>query len=183
MLQAPCVRPCGCGCGAKGSAPSSGWRNWTARPCDATWPPPRNLGPGCATAGRASRADEFIGSVMEQASPSRRRPRQGWRLLVANHDQVKIWLDAGITAVKVQRLLARRGVVVPRRTVHRYASEVCEAGRTPRSTVRVADGKPRDECQVDFGRLGLIHDSLTGRRRVCQALVFTAASPGTASCG
>ncbi len=120
-------------------------------------------------------SDEFIGSVVEAVRPHRGDGHgKGWRLLVANHDQVKTWLDAGITAVKVQRLLARRGVVVTRRTVQRYASEVCEAGRTPRSTVRVADGKPGDECQVDFGRLGLIHDSVTGRRRVCQALVFTA---------
>ncbi len=93
---------------------------------------------------------------------------------MADHDQVKAWLNAGITAVKVQRLLARRGVVVPRRTVQRYAAEVCDAGRKPQSTVRVADGKPGDECQVDFGRLGLVFDSVTGRRRVCHALVFTA---------
>jgi transposase len=119
--------------------------------------------------------DEFIGSVVEAVRPHRSDGHgEGWRLLVANHDQVKAWLEAEVTAVKVQCLLARRGVVVPRRTVQRYASEVCGVGRRPQSTVRVNDGEPGDECQVDFGRLGLVFDSATGRRRVCHALVFTA---------
>jgi transposase len=125
--------------------------------------------------GEAQLSDEFIGSVVETVRPHRSDGHgQGWRLLVANHDQVKAWLDAEVTAVKVQRLLARRGVVVPRRTVQRYAAEVCGAGRKPASTVRVNDGEPGDELQVDFGRLGLVFDADTGRRRVCNALVFTA---------
>ncbi len=119
--------------------------------------------------------DELIGSVVEAVRPHRSDGHgEGWRLLVANHGQVKAWLDADVTAVKVQRLLVRRGVVVPRRTVQRYASEVCGAGRKPASTVRVDDGEPGDELQVDFGRLGLVPDAVTGRQRVCNALVFTA---------
>ena len=125
--------------------------------------------------GEGQLTDEFIGSVVEVVRPHRSDGHgEGWRLLVANHDQVKAWLDAEVTAVKVQRLLARRGVVVPRRTVQRYAAEACGAGRRPASTVRVNDGEPGDECQVDFGRLGLVFDAGTDRRRVCNALVFTA---------
>jgi transposase len=125
--------------------------------------------------GEEQLTDEFIGSVVEVVRPHRSDGHgEGWRLLVANHDQVKAWLDAQVTAVKVQRLLARRGVVVPRRTVQRYAAEACGVGRKPQATVRVNDGAPGDECQVDFGRLGLVVDADTGRRRVCNALVFTA---------
>jgi transposase len=40
--------------------------------------------------------------------------------------------------------------------------------------VRVADGEPGVECQIDFGRLGLVWDPDTGRRRVTHALIFTA---------
>ena len=134
--------------------------------------------------GEGQLSDEFIASVVEAVRPHRSDGRgQAWRLLVANHDQVKDWLDAGVTAVKVQNLLARRGVVVPVRTVQRYASEVCGVGRRPASTVRVADGAPGDECQVDFGRMGLVFDSVTGRRRVCQARCSPPACPATASCG
>jgi hypothetical protein len=37
----------------------------------------------------------------------------------------------------------------------------------------VNDGEPGDECQLDFGRLGLVPDPATGRSRVCHALIFT----------
>jgi transposase len=120
-------------------------------------------------------SDEFIGVVVEAVRPHRRDGHgAAWRLLVAHHGQVKAWLDDGLTAVKVQDLLVRRGVVVPRRTVQRYASEVCGAGRSRATTVRVSDGEPGGELQVDFGRMGLLFDTDTGRDRVCQALIFTA---------
>ena len=48
---------------------------------------------------------------------------------------------------------------------------MCDVGRGV--TVRVNDSEPGDELQVDFGRMGLIADLVSGRRRVCQALVFT----------
>jgi transposase len=38
----------------------------------------------------------------------------------------------------------------------------------------VADGEPGAELQVDFGRMGRLFDTETGRRRVCWALIFTA---------
>ena len=38
----------------------------------------------------------------------------------------------------------------------------------------MADGEPGVELQVDFGRMGLIADPVTGRRRVVYALIFTA---------
>ena len=63
--------------------------------------------------------------------------------------------------------------MVPYRTLHRFAAERCGfGGRQP--TVRVADGEPGVECQIDFGRLGLMHDPGTGRRRAVHALIFTA---------
>ncbi len=45
--------------------------------------------------------------------------------------------------VKAHDKLARRGVVVPQRTLHRYALEVLGVGRSARTTtLRVADGEP-----------------------------------------
>jgi transposase len=59
--------------------------------------------------------------------------------------------------------------------VHRYALEVLGVGRSVRAvTVRIADGEPGVEVQVDFGKMGLVFDSARGRRRVCWALIFTA---------
>jgi len=120
--------------------------------------------------------DELIGSVVEAVRPHRADGRgEAWRLLVANHQLIFDWLRKDeLTVVKAHDLLTRRGIVVPQRTLHRYALEVCDVGRGRRgSTVRVNDGEPGDELQIDFGKMGLIADPDSGRRRVCHALIFT----------
>jgi hypothetical protein len=126
--------------------------------------------------GEGQLSDEFVGSVVEVVRPHRVDGRgEAWRLLVANHQLVEDWLKKDeLTVVKVHDLLDRRGILVPQRTLHRYALEVCDVGRGRRgTTVRVDDGEPGDELQVDFGRLGLVPDPAGGRCRVCQALIFT----------
>ena len=74
--------------------------------------------------------------------------------------------------VKIGILLARQGVVVAERTLHRFAAERCGAGGS-KVTTPVDDGPPGGELQVDFGYLGLIPAG-EGRRRKLHALVFTA---------
>jgi transposase len=125
----------------------------------------------------AQLTDGLIGQVCELVRPHRPDGHgAGWETLRAHHDQLKAWLvDEGLTVVKVHLLLARRGIEVPQRTLHRYALEELGVGRSARrSTVRVADGEPGMEVQIDFGKMGLIFDTVTGRRRVCWALIFTA---------
>jgi len=78
-----------------------------------------------------------------------------------------------LSVAKIGMLLERRGAVVPYRTLHRFCVERCGFGRTA-ATVRVADGEPGAECQLDFGYLGLLADPVTGRQRKVQALIFTA---------
>lgn len=76
--------------------------------------------------------------------------------------------------VKTHELLGRNGIVVPERTLHRYALDVLGVGRSAReSTVRINDGEPGDELQVDFGKLGRTPDVETGQPRVLWALIFT----------
>jgi transposase len=126
--------------------------------------------------GEEQLSDEFVGSVVEAVRPHRADGRgEAWRLLVAHHQLVEDWLKKdGLTVRKVHELLGRRDVVVPERTLHRYALEVCDVGRGRRgTTVRVDDGEPGDELQIDFGRLGLVGDPAVGRCRVCHALIFT----------
>ncbi|MBW3557944.1 MAG: hypothetical protein KY454_13505 [Actinobacteria bacterium] len=67
----------------------------------------------------------------------------------------------------MHELLGRRGIVVAERTLHRYTLEVCDVGRGRRgTTVRVNDGEPGDELQIDFGKLGLVPDPTLARSRV-----------------
>jgi len=120
-------------------------------------------------------SDEFIGQVVEAVRPHRVDGHGGaWRILSAHHDQIATWVDADLTAVKIHELLERRGIEVPLRTLQRYVAEVCGRTKGQGPTVRVVDGEPGDECQVDFGRMGTLFDPDTGRTRVCWALLFTA---------
>jgi transposase len=126
--------------------------------------------------GEEQLTDEFLAVVVEKVRPHRLDGHgEAWRLLDQHRDQIKVWLDdEDLTVAKVGMLLGRQGVVVPARTLERFAAQVCGPRRGRGTTVRVADGEPGDELQVDFGRMGLIFDTETGRRRVCQALIFTA---------
>ncbi len=122
--------------------------------------------------------DVLVGQVVERVRPHRSDGRgEARRLLDAHRDQLVEWLDKdkdGLTVVKVHELLERQGVVVPERTLHRYALEELDIGRSCRSaTVRVNDGEPGGELQVDFGKLGRVPDPETGKQRDCWALVFT----------
>lgn len=42
------------------------------------------------------------------------------------------------------------------------------------STVRVAEGRPGDECQIAFERTGSLYDPATERTRAAHSLIFTA---------
>jgi len=126
--------------------------------------------------GEEQLSDGFMAMVVEAVRPHRRDGHgDSWRLLEGHRDQIKAWIDdEDLTVVKVRELLARQGVAVPIRTLTRYVTELCGPRRGRGTTVRVADGEPGDELQVDFGRMGLVFDAERGRCRVCQALIFTA---------
>jgi transposase len=119
--------------------------------------------------------DEFIGLVVEVVRPHRTDGHgAAWRCCEANHALIAGWVKDDLTGVKMCELLARRGVEIPERTVQRYVAEVCGRTRGRGPTVRVNDGEPGDELQIDFGRMGLLFDPVTGRDRVVHALIFTA---------
>ncbi|MDP9168520.1 MAG: IS21 family transposase, partial [Actinomycetota bacterium] len=67
-----------------------------------------------------------------------------------------------------------QGVMGPQRTLHRYCAERTDYRGRRGGTVPVADGEPGVECQIDFARMGMLTDSVTGRSRVVHALIFTA---------
>jgi len=122
--------------------------------------------------GEEQLSEELIGQVVERVRPHRLDGHgEAWRSLLAEEEHIKKWLKQDLTVTKIGILLARRGVVVPPRTLARFAVDRCVAGGRS-VTVRVTDPPPGQECQVDFGRLGLVADG--ERRRVCHGLIFTA---------
>ena len=119
-------------------------------------------------------SDELVGQVAQVVRPVRPGGHgQAWGQLEACQEQISKQVKQGLSVVKIGVLLERQGIVVPYRTLHRFCVERCGFGPTA-STVRVADGEPGAECQLDFGYLGLLADPVTGRQRKVHALIFTA---------
>ena len=123
--------------------------------------------------------DALIGAVVDVVRPARPEGHgAAWDSLGPFEEQIRGWVAGGdgvapLTVTKIEILLARQGCVVPYRTLHRFVTERC--GFKPRATtVRVADGDPGIECQLDFAYMGMLDDPHTGRRRKVHALIFTA---------
>jgi transposase len=124
--------------------------------------------------GMAQLSDELLGQVAQAVRPVRPGGHGlAWQELEACQEQIAQQVKQGLSVVKIGVLLERRGVVVPYRTLHRFCVERCGFGNTA-ATVRVADGEPGVECQIDFGYLGLLADPVSGRQRKVHALIFTA---------
>jgi transposase len=129
----------------------------------------------CREGGLGQLTDEVIGQVVAAVRPVRAGGHgHAWDALEAQREQITEWVGKDLTVVKIADLLARRGVLVPYRTLHRFCAQRCRFGRGGTTTVRVADGEPGVECQIDFAKMGLVYDPGAGRRRVTHALIFTA---------
>jgi transposase len=97
-----------------------------------------------------------------------------WEALLPHETRIRDWIEKDdLQLTNIHGKLTRLGVVVPYRTLHRFAVERCGFGRR-KATLRVADGDAGVECQIDFARMGSINDPESGRRRVVHALIFTA---------
>ena len=119
--------------------------------------------------------DELIGVVVGAVRPARPAGHgSSWEALAGRKEQIAAWVKQDLTLVKIHELLERSGTAVPYRTLARFATAECGYSSSSRQkvTVPVADGKPGEELQADFGYLGMISDG--GRRRRLHALVFTA---------
>ena len=125
-------------------------------------------------------SEELAAQVYARHRPaSGRGPGEAEARLLGHRAQIKEWLKPGPTKkrglqlTKVHKLLRRRGVDVPYSTLHRFAVKYCDFSDRRRITVRRADCEPGELAEVDFGKLGLIPDPDTGRRRTAWALLVT----------
>ncbi len=131
---------------------------------------------GLARGGDESQlTDELLGQVVVAVRPARPAGHgASWEALAPRKEQIAGWVKDGLTLVKMHEFLERSGTAVPYRTLARFAAGECgySSSSRQRVTVPVADGKPGEEVQLDFGYLGMISDG--DRRRRLHALVFTA---------
>ena len=117
-------------------------------------------------------SEAAVSAVLARARPGRPAWHgESWAELGRHHMFLKARLDTGLTLTKIQTLLGRQGIVIPYRTLQRYAAaELGWGGR--RETVPVADGEPGHELQADFGRLGKVGRAV-GPRRLVKGLALT----------
>ena len=98
-----------------------------------------------------------------------------WRGVAVHRERIAAWLTQSrpLRLRKIHTLLTRdHGLSVSYDTLRRIAMQ--ELGwRKQRPTVLVADGKPGEEAQIDFGLMGTIFDASEGHARRFYALVVT----------
>ena len=103
------------------------------------------------------------------APVSRGGPRQAHAptddLLAPWGDQVYSWLmEDRLQVTRIQELLGERGCRVSYTSLRRFIQRRNWRGRNPR-TVRMEESPPGQVAELDFGRMGYIHDPDSGRRR------------------
>ena len=95
----------------------------------------------------------------------------GREALEPHAERIRVWVqDDRLQLTRVQELLAQAGVRCSYMTLLRFVRRSVWAGRA-RSTVRIADGQPGEVAEMDYGRLGVLPNPLTGKRQVVWALV------------
>ena len=92
--------------------------------------------------------------------------------LVPWADQIYRWLTGDrLKVTRIQELLAARGGAVSYPSLRRFIVKR-NWRQGSKTTVRMADTEPGEVAEADFGRLGMIVDPATGRRRAVWALII-----------
>jgi transposase len=126
-------------------------------------------------AGVDALTDERLAAVLAAIKTSPERVRaEAWASCEAQRAFISEKLKERLRLSKVRKLLARRGVVVPYPTLHRFAVAELDFGRGA-PTIPVDDGEPGKELQVDTGWMTLLEPDEHGKRRRLRAWIFTAA--------
>lgn len=92
--------------------------------------------------------------------------------LIPYKEKLDHWLNQDrLSIVKIHSKLHRYGVSVGYDTLRRYLLD--ELGYHKHNTVRMPEPNPGEHAEVDFGRMGLLYDTETGRNRIVHALLVT----------
>ena len=130
------------------------------------------------TAGAAEPSEELAAEIARRVHPAAHRDAGAMEtLLLPYAGQIREWLTPaahekrGLRLTRVHQLLGRQGIAVPYSSLHRFAGKHCGFTGGRSITVRMAEPPPGELAEIDFGRLGLVPDLLSGRRRIAWALL------------
>ena len=115
---------------------------------------------------------ELLALIQLNAAGPRQVVRPTEEVLQPWADRIHDWLQKDrLKLTRIRELLGQQNCAISYMSLHRY---VGHQGWLPgsRGTVRMADTKPGEVAEMDFGRLGLIADPESGRRKVVWALVI-----------
>ncbi len=103
-------------------------------------------------------------------APPAREQGEAWARCQSHRATIEQWLKDHVRLTKCRRLLQRQGVVVPYPTLHRFAVQELGFGQQA-ATVRVVDGEPGQELEMDTGWMAYLEPG--GKRRRFRAFIFT----------
>ena len=103
-------------------------------------------------AGEAGLTDAPIGAVFEVVRPARPGGHgQAWAGLAGRRTQIEAMLEEGLRLTKVETLLARDGLVVPYRTLHRFCTAELGFGRRARAAGSPTASRARSSRSTSAG--------------------------------
>jgi transposase len=120
--------------------------------------------------------DEEVHEIAQrvQARPVRDASAE-WNAVAKHREQIEAWLGRRrpLKLTKIRTLLVREhGVEASYDTLRRYAMQ--ELGwRKKEATIRLEDPPAGQEAQIDFGKMGMVIDVETGRKRMLWTLIIT----------
>jgi Transposase and inactivated derivatives len=86
--------------------------------------------------------------------------------------RIEQWLKQDkLKLTRVQELLAQRHLMIAYSSLYRFVKRRGWLGRNSHTTVRMADTEPGEMAEADFGRLGLMWDPQSGRKRQVHGMV------------
>ena len=140
------------------------------------------------TVGKYIAAAEALGISVDGPAPSeeqlsrlaaigqpgpRRHDTPSEDLLAPWADQIHRWLTGDrLLLTRIHELLGERGCRVSYTSLQRFVARRNWRKRRNAATVRMEDTPPGEVAEMDFGRLGLVHDPETGRRRALWGLLL-----------
>jgi transposase len=128
--------------------------------------------------GRELTDDEVHGVAQCVQSRPLSSPSDEWKEVTRHRERIERWLAGDretrpLRLSKIHTLLVRdHELSASYGTLRRFAMQELAWRKRP-STVRVDDPPPGQEAQVDFGKMGMLLDAETGRRRTLWALIVT----------
>jgi transposase len=89
------------------------------------------------------------------------------KVLEPHSSQVEQWIkEDHLQLVRIQELLAQKHCLVAYTCLRRYVRKKGWFGKDTNTTVRMADTEPGQMAEIDFGRLGLMKEAGSDRKRV-----------------